>query len=82
VSLHVSVDTLTGTRSSRRNKDEIKIDDYENLWFQYRGGRSSSDDLRDKVYKIRVGEPEALQPPNLEVAGTPTHLLDIQIQTR
>jgi hypothetical protein len=33
VAPRISVDTLTGSRSRRCNKDEIKFDDYENLWF-------------------------------------------------
>jgi hypothetical protein len=33
VSPRVTVDTLTGTRSSRCSTDEIKFDDSENLWF-------------------------------------------------
>jgi hypothetical protein len=33
VAPRMSVGTLTGTRSSRCNKDDIKFDDYENLWF-------------------------------------------------
>jgi hypothetical protein len=73
----VSIDTLTGARSSRCNKDEIKIDDYENLWFQYREGRSSSDALREKEYKSRMCEPKAPDLPTWEVDRTPAHLDDL-----
>jgi hypothetical protein len=73
----MSVDTLTGTRSSRCNKDEIKFDDYENLWFQYRGGRSVSDALLEKQYKTRMGEPKALRPPDLEVARITRSSIDV-----
>jgi hypothetical protein len=37
VSPRVSADTLTDTRLSRCNKDEIKFDDYENVWFSTAG---------------------------------------------
>jgi hypothetical protein len=42
---YTRIEMNVGSRSSRGNKVEIKIDDYEYLWFQYRGGRSSSDAL-------------------------------------
>jgi hypothetical protein len=48
VSPRVPVDSVICTRSSRCNKDELKFGDHENLWFLYRGGRSSSGALREK----------------------------------
>jgi hypothetical protein len=54
----------------------------ETLCFRYSGGQSSSDALLEKQYKTRVGEPKASRPTDMEVAGTPAHLLDVLIQTR
>jgi hypothetical protein len=63
------------------NKDELKFGDHENLWFLYRGGRSSSDALREKEDKRRVGEPKDLRPPGLGWLEQPArHLLMFHIQ--
>jgi hypothetical protein len=51
-----------------------------NLCFRYSGERSSSNASLEKQYKTRVGEPKAHRPPDLEVARTPAHLLDVLVQ--
>jgi hypothetical protein len=55
------------------SKARSKSTTANNLCFRYSGGRSSSNASPEKHYKTRVGEPEALRPPDLEVEECVEH---------
>jgi hypothetical protein len=68
---------ISGRDQVEVSKARSKSTPANNLCFRYSGGRSSSNASPEKQYKTRVGEPKALRPPDLEVARTPAHLLDV-----
>jgi hypothetical protein len=68
---------ISGRDQVEVSKARSKSRTANNLCLRYSGGRSSSNASPEKQYKTRVGEPKALRPPDLEVARTPAHLLDV-----
>jgi hypothetical protein len=72
---------ISGRDQVEVSKTRSKSTTANNLCFRYSGGRSSSNASPEKQYKTRVGEPKALRPPDLEVARTSAHPLDVSKYT-